>query len=791
VKRLGNVYDRICDWDNLLAAFAAVRKGHGRSREVAAFATDLDANLVALRRDLLAGDFRFGAYNLFKVYDPKERMIAAAPVRERVIHHAVMNVCGERLDKALTGHTYACRKGKGQWKAVAAARRHAARHPWCLKLDVRHYFDSIDHGVMLAMLGRLYKDRRLMDLFRALLASYRTGGESGARVPSPVGGSESDERSTLNAQRPTFNEGRGLPIGNLTSQYFANLYLAPVDRFISSKVLKCGSSKVERDADDFRTSEPSNFRTSYVRYMDDMLVFGGKAELLRLRGEIEALCRERLKLEIKHGGSLHRTGRGVDFLGCRVTPGVLRLSARSRKRFFKKSARYERFYAAGVYSELKFQRRLTALYAFVRHADTLGLRRQAFGEDGQREQPRASRRQLEQQRAELPVGVPQQQRPVERQQQHRPARACSPGSSAEQETATNRPSSRSRSDAGQRDPAPPGPVGGRPKATARAFFAGAGSGISAGSEKRTETLNAERRSRGKGVARGRFLRASELMLGAGAALLEHGVGGVAGLDWLQFSASSSGTALRKRSASASSEPDSRTRPGTSSLVATQTAASLSHSRLTTYSVFMAPIPGSAAVMAFSRYDFDGDHGIMNGVHHRLPNISCKSSSPSNGTVLLFRACSAEERIAFTLSRFRKYGSPLGLGLPPSASRGQTRTERRTVLPSGMRGRVSGTKTPPSNVAFSAFMNSLLFSATTLADSRIEVKRREQRARLRFVAPVSSAVRHWRRHRVHVPPADAGRDYGPRPVNECVQAGQLATPPFSFFKSKNFRRHGND
>ena len=403
MKRLGQVYEAVCEYGNLLDAFAAVRRGHRRSRAVAAFAADLHVNLARVREDLLSGDFRFGNYFLFKVFDPKERLIAAAPVRERVIHHAVMNVCGARLERCLIDHTYACRRGKGQWKAVEAARRYARLHAWCLKLDIRRYFDSIDHAVLSGLLGRLFKDRRLLGLFRALVASYETA------------------------------PGKGLPIGNLTSQHFANLYLAPADRLVSA----CGA-------------------VGYVRYMDDMLVFGAREELKRVLRALSGFLEEALKLEIKHGGSLHRTARGVDFLGCRILPGVLRLSARSRRRFFRKSARCDRLFDKGNCSERAYQQRLTALYAFARHADTLGLRRQALGGNGQREQPPASRRELEQQRAELPVGEPEQQQPVQRQQQQRPARACPPCSSAEYETATNRPFSRSRVGAGQKARRPAG-----------------------------------------------------------------------------------------------------------------------------------------------------------------------------------------------------------------------------------------------------------------------------------------------------------------------------------------------
>lgn len=143
---------------------------------------------------LLDGSFRFGQYHFFTVYDPKRRTICAASFPERVVFHAMMRICHPVFDDFQIFDSYASRIGKGTYKALERAQQYAKRYQYFAKLDVCKYFDSIDHEVMLHQLCRLFKDSQLLIFFRDLLDSYET------------------------------SEGRGLPIGNLTSQYFANDY---------------------------------------------------------------------------------------------------------------------------------------------------------------------------------------------------------------------------------------------------------------------------------------------------------------------------------------------------------------------------------------------------------------------------------------------------------------------------------------------------------------------------------------------------------------------------------------
>lgn len=193
---------KIADGENLRLAFWKAAKGKRGKADCLAFREGLEENLTALGEELLAGDVSVGDYHYFKVHDPKERLICAAAFRERVLHHALMNVCEPVLERAAVFDSYACRKGKGRLRAVDRAQGYARGYRWFLKMDIRQYFASVHQATLRQLLGRKFKDPVLLGVFDRIIGSYRSA------------------------------PGRGLPIGNLTSQHFANFYLAPLDRFL-------------------------------------------------------------------------------------------------------------------------------------------------------------------------------------------------------------------------------------------------------------------------------------------------------------------------------------------------------------------------------------------------------------------------------------------------------------------------------------------------------------------------------------------------------------------------------
>ena len=203
MKRIGNLFERVIDPENLRLAFLKASRGKRHRVDQQAWQSNLEENVVRLRDGLMRLDYPIGDYRRFTIYEPKEREICAASFGERVLHHALMNVCEPYFDKWLVFDSYACRVGKGQKDAFVRARQFAHRYRWFLKCDFRKYFDSIPHDRLKAMLARRFKDPMVLAWLGRIIDSYE-------KTP-----------------------GRGLPIGNLTSQHLANLYLDPLDRMIA------------------------------------------------------------------------------------------------------------------------------------------------------------------------------------------------------------------------------------------------------------------------------------------------------------------------------------------------------------------------------------------------------------------------------------------------------------------------------------------------------------------------------------------------------------------------------
>jgi RNA-directed DNA polymerase len=199
MKRAGNLYCSIAESENLRLAFCKAARGKHSRPEVISFGKNLERNLGLFRQQLIAGQLDICHYRFFRVRDPKPRNICAASFPERVLHHAIMNICEPVLDRYAIFDSYACRKGKGAIRAINRGKSFSRKNNWYLKLDIRHYFYSVDHRVMITLLHRRFKDQHLLALLNKILATYNT-------LP-----------------------GKGLPIGNLISQHLANYYLGCLD----------------------------------------------------------------------------------------------------------------------------------------------------------------------------------------------------------------------------------------------------------------------------------------------------------------------------------------------------------------------------------------------------------------------------------------------------------------------------------------------------------------------------------------------------------------------------------
>jgi len=293
MRRIGNIYYKISLYDNLVSAYYKAQKGKSKKSEIIEYSNDLENNLEILRNQIINQQVNIGNYRFFFINDPKPRDICAAAFHERILHHAIMNICEPVLDKYAIYDCYACRKNKGTKKAVYRCKEFVVSNTWYLKMDIKKYFDSIDHKISINLLLKKFKDKKLILLFEKILNTYH-------KTPF-----------------------KGVPIGNLISQHLANYYLGIFDHWIKeNQKIKC-----------------------YLRYMDDFVVFGqNKYFLKQILEKIQDFLYKNLKLELKHTTQLNKCYYGVPFLGFRVFKNKIHLNPNSKKRFTEKFILYQNNY---------------------------------------------------------------------------------------------------------------------------------------------------------------------------------------------------------------------------------------------------------------------------------------------------------------------------------------------------------------------------------------------------------------------------------------------------------------
>lgn len=372
MKRYGNLWDRLTAWDNLLLAARKARRGKRGRAVVQRFEFDSERQLLALGGELMEGRYRPGEFTTHWITRPKPRLISAAPYRDRVVHHALMNVLEPILERHFHPHTYACRKGKGTHAAADRAQVLLGRHGYFVQFDVRKFFPSIDHEIVKGMFRRLIKDRRILTLMDAIV----DGSNEQEHVAEYFAG---DDLFAPHERR------RGLPIGNLTSQWFANWYLTGLDHHITSAMGLGG----------------------YVRYCDDFMIFHDDRELLRAAAAETGRFLAGLRLRLHERKlAVHPTRRGTTFVGYRMWAGR-RFVAKPVVRAFRRRVRWMRLaYAKGLVGWSDIKPRLASWIGHARQANSERLLRRlsrewTFARDEAEIEPCRSRGQLEQQPREL------------------------------------------------------------------------------------------------------------------------------------------------------------------------------------------------------------------------------------------------------------------------------------------------------------------------------------------------------------------------------------------------------
>lgn len=331
-KTFNNLYSDIYSFQNLFKAYLKARKNKRYHEEVLKFSANLEENLIQLQNDLIYKTYEPGRYREFYVYDPKTRLVMAAPFRDRVLHHAVCNIIEPIFDRTFIHHSYACRSGKGTHAGVKCTvdflrgAVHKYGKVYCFKADISKYFPSINHDILRSIIRKKIRCKDTLWLIDTILDSTAANDEI-----NPV----------------------GIPIGNLTSQLFANVYLNELDYYMKHKQrVKC-----------------------YVRYMDDFVVLHHDKRYLHnlWRATEDFLCNS-LALKMNHKTSIFPIEQGIDFLGYRIWPGRRLLRKANVKRIKRIAKKFAREYRKGNVSLSKIRAVMSSWLGHARQADVSNLR---------------------------------------------------------------------------------------------------------------------------------------------------------------------------------------------------------------------------------------------------------------------------------------------------------------------------------------------------------------------------------------------------------------------------------
>jgi RNA-directed DNA polymerase len=331
MPKISGIYQKIVSKENIYHAAYMAARARRYNDSVAEFNFHLEEEIDKIYGELREKTYNHGKYRVFTVYDPKERRISAAPFKDRVVHHAVHDCLEPLMDKTFIYHSFACRKNKGTHKALDWAQKFLKLNAFCFHGDIKKYFFSIDRGILKDILRERIDDQDLLWLLDEIIDSAAYAGEQ-----------------------------KGLPIGNLTSQFFANLYLNELDYFVKSGL-------------------GAKF---YIRYMDDFLIFeNDRKKLVEFKEKIGNFLKMNLALCLHEGKSqIYNTANGIKFLGFRIFKNHRRLATDNVRRFKKRLKRLGRLLDNGKIGGGRIRDSVRCWVAHSNYANTNGLRMNIFNE---------------------------------------------------------------------------------------------------------------------------------------------------------------------------------------------------------------------------------------------------------------------------------------------------------------------------------------------------------------------------------------------------------------------------
>jgi RNA-directed DNA polymerase len=324
MKRRGHLFEKIVSFENFLLAAKKSLKGKKYKNPALAFYFNKENEIIALQEELRSKSYTPHTLAIFYIREPKVRKIGAAEFRDCVVHHAICNILEPIFERSYICHSYACRKGKGTHRAIKQAQNYCRKYEYFLKCDIKKYFASIHHQVLKQLLRNRFKDPELLWLLDTII-------DNGSEIE------------------------KGIPIGNLTSQHFANFYLDKLDHYIKDTLQVKG----------------------YLRYMDDFILYGNeKIELHLFKAMISDFLSGTLRLQLKEKVCFTAPcGSGVPFLGFRIFPGFIRMRNENKRRLLKKLRLKLKAFELGSINEEKYAASLMSMIEHIKIANTYNFRR--------------------------------------------------------------------------------------------------------------------------------------------------------------------------------------------------------------------------------------------------------------------------------------------------------------------------------------------------------------------------------------------------------------------------------
>jgi len=340
------LFEGIISLENLFSAWREFSSGKMRKADVLEFKFDLEDNLFQLHRQLKEKTYQHSHYTAFNVCDPKLRRIHKACVRDRVLHHAVFRILYPIFDKSFIFDSYSCRIEKGTHRAVAKLEvfcrklsRNNTKNIFALKCDIRKYFDSVDQNILCKLIRKKVSDEDTLWLIGEIIGSFKN----------------KDSNESFLDPRFRGNDKRGLPLGNVTSQLFANIYLNELDQFVKHELKE----------------------KYYLRYCDDFLILNEDKEYLeKLVFPIGNFLKKKLGLDLHPNKiTIRKFRQGVDFLGYVVLLHYVALRTKTKKRMLRKIRKKKFLLREDLIGEEKFNQSLQSYLGILKHCQGYEIRR--------------------------------------------------------------------------------------------------------------------------------------------------------------------------------------------------------------------------------------------------------------------------------------------------------------------------------------------------------------------------------------------------------------------------------